>query len=201
MENSEEVTPTPISVTRVDLETGITSETLFSQTFAGEELIFSTQREYQQIEPVDSAFSQIRQITHAASVERTVATSEAEFAVQPGTSSTPKKMARTKKTLNIRQKKIFEKHGFTQQLVDEVMDKKLSFPWTVEHIRKYVLDHNIRHPKDQKEITAKGIETPVTPKPPRKQLATKSPRTNAAARIGGGVVKRTPQIQAWHRGS
>ena len=56
-----------------------------------------------------------------------------------------------------------------------------------------MLDYNIKHRDEQKKITAKGIETPVTPQLPRKQPAPrKSPRTNQSARIPktqGGVKK------------
>ena len=76
-------------------------------------------------------------------------------------------MAKLKHTLTQKQKAVFLKHGFTQALADEVLKRK-PFPWTIDHIKQYVLDYNIKHRDDQKTITAKGIETPVTPKLPRR---------------------------------
>ena len=204
MRKSKGTSSSEVSQTEVDTSTGVTSETLYVQKFRGGELVYSSNKEYETIESVDCDFTDLAQEvelpavsqrsrtesrSRSSSKTRSVTTSP-----QPSTSkmlTKAEKMARTKCTLNKIQKPIFLKHGFTQTLADEV--RKQNPPWTIDHIKEYVLDYNLKHRDAQKKIHAKGIETPVTPQLPRKQPAPrKSPRTNQSARLpktGGGVKK------------
>ena len=209
MRKSKETPSSSVSQTEVDTSTGVTLETLYVQEFRGGQLVYSSNKEYETIESVDCDFTDLaqevelpavsqRSRTESKSRSRSRSKSRSRSATpQPSTSKTltkaEKKMARVKRTLNRKQKPIFLKHGFTQALADEV--RKQTPPWTIDHIKEYVLDYNIKHRDEQKKITAKGIETPVTPQLPRKQPAPrKSPRTNKSARIpkaqGGGGVKK-----------
>ena len=203
MENTQGTSSTEISQTEVDAVSGVTSETLYVQKFRGGKLIYSSSKEYETIDPVDSTFNQTDQEVELPSVperenqsrskSRSVSRSRSSSSSpQPSTSTAPtkkKKMARVKHTLTQKQKEIFIKHGFTQQLVDEVRGRK-QYPWTIDDIKNYVLDYNIKHRKAQQKITAKGIETPVTPQLPRKQpVPRKSPRTNQSARLPKRGVK------------
>ena len=201
MRKSKESSSSEVSQTEVDTSTGVTSETLYVQKFQGGELIYSSQREYETIESVDCSYSQEVELPAVSQRSRTELRSRSSSKTrsvtpspQPSTSKTltkAEKMARVKRTLNRTQKPIFLKNSFTQALADEV--RKQNPPWTIDHIKEYVLDYNLKHRDAQKKIHAKGIETPVTPQLPRKQPAPqKSPRTNQSARLpktGGGVKK------------
>ena len=196
MRKAQETSSTEISQTEVDTVSGVTSETLYVQKFRGGKLIYSSNKEYETIDPVDSTFGQADQEVELPSApekekskSRSVSKSRSRSrssSPQPSTSTAPtkkRKMARVKHTLTQKQKEIFIKHGFTQQLVDKVRGRK-QYPWTIDDIKNYVLDYNMKHRKAQQKITAKGIETPVTPQLPRKQPAPrKSPRTNQSARL------------------
>ena len=200
MAKSKETSSSEIAFTEVDAVSGVISETLYEQRFAGDKLIYSTQKGYETIESVDCTFlGQEVELPAVSQQSKTTSRSVSRSrssSPQPSTSTAKskkkKKMAKLKCTLTQKQKAVFLQHGFTQALADEVLKRK-PFPWTIDHIKQYVLDYNIKHRDDQKTITAKGIETPVTPKLPRKNPAPrKSPRTNQSARIPkaqGGVKK------------
>ena len=217
MRKSNETSSSSVSQTEVDMSTGVTSETLYVQKFRGGELVYSSNKEYETIELVDCDFAQEVELPAVSQRSRTESRSRSRskstesrpksrsksrsrsttlpISPQPSTSKTltkaENKMARVKRTLNRKQKPIFLKYGFTQALADEV--RKQNPPWTIDHIKDYVLDYNLKHRDEQKKITAKGIETPVTPQLPRKQTAPrKSPQTNQSARIpkGKGGVKK-----------
>ena len=200
MAKSKETSSSEIAFTEVDAVSGVISETLYEQRFAGDELIYSTQKGYETIESVDCTFlgqevelPAVSQQRESTSRSKSRSRSESS-SPQPSTSSVPtkgEKMVKVKHTLTQAQKAVFLKSGFTQELADQVLKRK-PFPWTVDHIKEYVLDYNTKHRNAQKKITAKGIETPVTPQLPRKSPAPrKSPRTNRSARAPkGGVQKR-----------
>ena len=146
MDKSKDTSSSEVALTEVDGVSGVISETLYEQRFAGDRLIFSTQKEYETIEPVDCTFfaqevelPAVPQQSKTAS--RSVSRSRSS-SPQPSTNTAePKKkkrMARLKHTLTQKQKAIFLKHGFTQVLADEVLKRK-PFPWKIEHIRQYVL--------------------------------------------------------------
>ena len=208
MEKSNETPSSSVSQTEVDTSSGVTSETLYVQKFRGGELIYSSNKEYETIESVDCDFVQEIELPAVSQRSGTESRSRST-SPQPSTSKTltkAEKMARVKRTLNRKQKPIFLKYGFTQALADEVRNQNP--PWTIDHIKDYVLDYNIKHRDEQKKITAKGIETPVTPQLPRKQPAPrKSPRTNQSARIPKDTRWRkwwseeVSQIQTRHCGS
>ena len=179
MRKSNETSSSSVSQTEVDTSTGVTSETLYVQKFRGGELVYSSNKEYEIIESVDWDFAQEIELPAVSQRSRTESRSRSgsesiesrpksrsksrSRSTSPPTSPQPstskkltkaeKKMARVKRTLNRVQKPIFLKNGFTQALADEV--RKQNPPWTIDHIKEYVLDYNLKHRDEQKKIQQK----------------------------------------------
>ena len=172
MRKSKGTSSSEVSQTEVDTSTGVTSETLYVQKFRGGELVYSSNKEYETIESVDCDFTDLAQEVELPAVSQRSRTESRSRSRSKSTESRPKsrsksrsrstspptspqpstskkltkaekKMARVKRTLNRVQKPIFLKHGFTQALVDEV--RKQNPPWTIDHIKEYVLDYNLKH--------------------------------------------------------
>ena len=57
-----------------------------------------------------------------------------------------KSKMRVRMTLNLAQKAEFEAYGFTPNLVAQVTNPKLAKPWTLEDIKKYIVDYNKKNP-------------------------------------------------------
>ena len=74
-------------------------------------------------------------------------------------------------TLNLAQKAEFEAYGFTPNLVAQVTSPKLAKPWTLEDIKKYIVDYNKNNPnKPPRKIVDEN------PPPPRQSVGGKAPR-------------------------
>ena len=127
-----------------DQVTNVISETLYSESFVGE------------------AYSQ-------SFVEETEVEEEELVYKIPSNHKRSKMKVRT--TLNLAQKAEFEVYGFTPNLVTQVTNPKLAKPWTLEDIKKYIVDYNKNNPnKPPRKIVDEN------PLPSRQSVGGKAPR-------------------------
>ena len=144
-----------------DQVTNVTSETLYSESFVGE------------------AYSQ--SFVEEAEVE------EEELVYKiPSNHKRSKMKVRT--TLNLAQKAEFEAYGFTPNLVAQVTNPKLAKPWTLEDIKKYIVDYNKKNPnKPPRRIVDENPPARQTTggKAPRKRIKPKNLRKKSQPAPGG----------------
>ena len=90
-------------------------------------------------------------------------------------------------TLNLAQKAEFEAYGFTPNLVAQVTDPKLAKPWTLEDIKKYIVDYNKRNPDKppRKIVDENPTRKTVGGKAPRKPVKSKQLRKKSQPAPGG----------------
>ena len=113
MKKTKEASSSSVSQTEVDACTGVTSETIYVQEYRGGQLIYSSNKEYGTIEPVDCDFTDIAQEvelpavtqrtesrSRSSSKTRSVTASPKPVSPKPSTSKVltkaEKKMAKTK---------------------------------------------------------------------------------------------------------
>ena len=104
-------------------------------------------------------------------------------------SSHKRSKMKVRTTLNLAQKAEFEVYGFTPNLVAQVTDPKLAKPWTLEDIKKYIVDYNKKNPNQPPRRIVDENPPPtrqtVGGKAPRKLIKPKKLKKKSQSAPGG----------------